>query len=118
MLGNYSYPKWEKIEFDTDNGNIIRYSFEKKPNGIILDLLGTKYVANRKVLMVKIPGLSKIYYIIQDKKNKRILMKSSDGTYNKGFPLGYEGPVNGIGTYCGSCANEPKEAFEIVDSFF
>lgn len=117
MLGNYSYPEWEKLEFNLDSGGEIIYSYAKKPNGIKLKNLGTKYVGQYKVLMVQIPGFAKTYYINPDPNNKRIQFESSDRKYNKWLPLGYEGPVNGIGTYCERCANEPEEAFEIVNSF-
>ena len=118
MIGNYNYPKWEKIEFDlTANGKEITYSYARKSEGIKLNIFGPKKIESSKVLMVKIPVLSKVYYITPDKKNKRIIMKSADGKYNKKFLLGYEGPVNGVGTFCETCANEPDDAFKIVDSF-
>jgi hypothetical protein len=118
MLGNYAYSEWEKLEFDlNDHGGEITYSYAKKPDGIKLKNLGIKYVGQYKVLMVQIPGFAKTYYINPDPKNERIQFESSDRKYNKWLPLGYEGPVNGIGTYCEQCANEPKDAFEIVNSF-
>ena len=118
MLGNYAYAEWEKLEFELNaNGGDITYSYAKKPNGIKLKNLGIKYVGQYKVLMVQIPGSAKIYYLNPDPNNKRLQFKSSDNKYNKWLPLGYEGPVNGIGTYCERCANEPEDAFEIVNSF-
>ena len=119
MIGNYTYPEWEKLEFDfTDEGREITYSYRKNESGHKLMVLGTKYVRNQKVLMVRIPKYNKIYLIFRDRKNSRILMTSEDNTYKKYFSLGYEGPVDGRGTYCDSCANEPDEAFYILDSFF
>jgi hypothetical protein len=119
MIGNYANSRWEKLVFDlTNNGKEITYSFLKKADGLRLQVLGTKYIGAAKVLMTRIPGYPKLFYIIRDRKGKRIIMKSSDGKFNKAFPLGYEGPVNGRGTYCGSCANEPDEAFAIVNLFF
>lgn len=118
MIGNYAYPEWEKLEFDlNDNGGEITYSYAKKPDGIKLKILGIKYIGKYKVLMVQIPGFPKTYYINPDPKNERIQFESSDKKFNKWLPLGYEGPVNGIGTYCELCANEPEDAFEIVKSF-
>ena len=118
MLGNYSYSKWEKLEFDLNDGvGEITYSYAKKPDGVKLKILGTKYIGDIKVLMVQIPGFAKTFYINPDPKKSRVQFESSDRKYNKWFPLGYEGPVNGIGTFCEQCANEPNEAFEIVDFF-
>jgi hypothetical protein len=119
MIGNYSYPEWEKLEFELrDYKRVIRYSYKKNEKGHVLQTLGTKYIGNQKALIVRIPKYDKTYLILTDKRNSRIIMMSEDQTYKKSFPLGYEGPIDGIGTYCDSCANEPKEAFEIVNSFF
>lgn len=119
MIGDYASPRWEKIEFDlTRQGGEITYSYRKNERGHKLQTLGLRSSGNQKGLMVKIPETNKTYVIIRDKKNQRIIMMSDDGTYRKTFPLGYEGPVNGVGTYCASCANEPEDAFKLVDSFF
>ena len=119
MIGNYAYPDWEKIAFDlTNQGREITYSYRKNEQGHKLDLLGTKFVNNQKALIVKIPSLNKTYLILRDKKKESLVMMSEDGKYKKKFPLGYEGPVDGRGTFCATCANEPPEAFAIVDSFF
>ena len=119
MIGNYNYPEWEKLEFQfTDEGRNITYSYRKNEKGYKLSILGTKYIGNKKCLIVQIPKFNQRYLIFRDRKNSRILMTSEDNTYKKYFPLGYEGPIDGRGTYCDICANEPDEAFEIVDSFF
>jgi hypothetical protein len=119
MIGNYAYPEWEKLEFEfTDEGREITYSYRKNENGHKLLVLGTKYVRNQKALMIRIPKYNKIFLIFRDRKNSRILMTSEDNTYKKYFPLGYEGPVDGRGTYCDRCANEADEAFDILNSFF
>ncbi|GAB3957336.1 hypothetical protein GCM10028805_49770 [Spirosoma harenae] len=119
MIGNYAYPDWEKLSFDfTRDGREITYSYRKNEQGHKLESLGTKFVNNQKALIVKIPSLNKIYLILRDKKKESLVMMSEDGKYKKKFPLGYEGPVDGRGTFCATCANEPQEAFAIVDSFF
>ncbi|GAB3773877.1 hypothetical protein GCM10028818_15840 [Spirosoma horti] len=119
MVGNYATPNWEKLTFNTtksDRG--ITYSYQKNEEGHKLDVLGTKNVGNQKVLMVKIRNTSRIYLILRDRKKETLSMVSEDGTYKKTFPLGYEGPVDGRGTYCATCANEPDDAFRLVNSFF
>ncbi|ADB40002.1 hypothetical protein [Spirosoma linguale] len=119
MIGNYAYPNWEKIEFNfTGDGRHITYSYRKNERGHKLEVIGNKYVGNQKALMVRIRSFNKIYLIFRDRRKESLLMVSEDGTYKKRFPLGYEGPVDGRGTYCDICANEPDEAFEIVNSFF
>ena len=119
MIGDYDSPQWEKIEFDlTGQGKEITYSYRTNERGHKLQLLGMKYAGTRKELTVKITGTTKIYVLLSDPKNRRITMLSKDGTYKKTFALGYEGPVNGVGTYCDHCANEPEDAFKLVDVFF
>ncbi len=118
MIGDYANPKWEKIEFSfTNKAREITYSYRQNESGVKLKPFGVKYIDGQRGLMVKFPTGNKIYVILQDRKKQRILMKSEDGQYNKAFALGYEGPVNGVGTYCAVCANEPAEAFGIIDSF-
>ncbi|WP_460941082.1 hypothetical protein [Spirosoma humi] len=119
MAGTYATPDWEKLTFNgTKSGRGITYSYQKNEEGHKLDVLGTKNVGNQKALMVKIRNTSKIYLILRDRKKETLSMVSEDGTYKKTFPLGYEGPVDGRGTYCATCANEPADAFRLVDSFF
>jgi len=36
------------------------------------------------------------------------------GTYNKLFSWEYEGPVNGMGTFCEPCAGDPEEAMQLI----
>lgn len=119
MAGNYATPDWEKLTFNTTkSGKGITYSYQKNEEGHKLDVLGTKAVGNQKALMVKIQNTSKVYLILRDRKKETVSMVSEDGTYKKTFPLGYEGPIDGRGTYCATCANEPEDAFRLVNSFF
>ncbi|MEZ0611651.1 hypothetical protein ACAW74_24285 [Fibrella sp. WM1] len=119
MIGNYASPNWEKLAFDLSNGaKTITYSYAANERGHTLQTLGTRLVKGQKGLLVKIPGTAKTYVIVQDRPGKRLQMMSEDGTYRKAFPLGYEGPIDGRGTYCATCANEPADAFGLVNAFF
>lgn len=119
MVGNYAAPNWEKLTFNTEkSGRSIIYSYQKNEEGHKLDVLGTKTVGNQKALMVRIRNTSRVYLILRDRKKETLSMVSEDGTYKKTFPLGYEGPVDGRGTFCATCANEPDDAFRLVNSFF
>lgn len=119
MIGNYASPNWEKLAFDLTKGaRTITYSYAANERGHTLQKLGTRLVNGKKGLFVRIPGTAKTYVIVQDRAGNQLQMTSQDGTYKKAFPLGYEGPIDGRGTYCATCANEPKDAFALVDSFF
>jgi hypothetical protein len=121
MVGDYNNPEWEKLVFEVNSKtseHTISYSYKKNEKGYKLEILSVKDVDKKPALVVRIPKFNKIYYILKDKKNEKLIMTSEDKTYKKSFLLGYEGPVNGVGTYCSSCANEPEDAFKIVSMFF
>lgn len=119
MIGNYATPNWEKLTFNTTkSGKRVTYSYQKNEEGHKLDVLGIRNVGNQKALIVRIQNTSKTYLILGDRKKESLSMISEDGTYKKTFPLGYEGPIDGRGTYCATCANEPDDAFRLVNSFF
>ncbi|MDB5267402.1 MAG: hypothetical protein JWP58_442 [Hymenobacter sp.] len=40
------------------------------------------------------------------------------GKASKSFAWEYEGPVNGIGTFCQSCAADEKEAMRIIRTYY
>ncbi|MPR35634.1 hypothetical protein [Salmonirosea aquatica] len=118
MVGDYSQPEWEKLAFEVDGTKCsIMYAYRKHETGYPLKILGVGKVGNAKALRVSIPGFNKTYLIYKDVPKKGLVMVSEDQSYRKFFALGYEGPVNGVGTFCASCANEPAEAFALVDSF-
>jgi hypothetical protein len=119
MVGDYSNPEWEKLVFKVVGSDFsINYSYKKNEKGHLLEIMSLMDIEKQTALVVKIPKFNKIYYILRDKKNAKITMMSQDKSYRKTFSLGYEGPINGVGTYCASCANEPAEAFKIVNFFF
>lgn len=119
MVGDYTSPNWEKLSFDkTKAGQILTYAYKQRENGVRLQPVGTKSVNGQRVLLVRLPGLSQPYEIRRDRAGERLIMTSQDGRYQKTFKLGYEGPVNGVGTFCATCANEPVDAFRLVDAYF
>ena len=54
-----------------------------------------------------------ILYAYQEKDKLRI--KNLSGKYNKLFSWLYEGPVNGIGTFCEPCTANEKESKDFID---
>jgi hypothetical protein len=54
-------------------------------------------------------------YVIPTGASLRIV--DEDGKYNKLFRWEYEGPRNGIGTFCSVCAEDEKEAMRLVRRF-
>lgn len=119
MVGDYASPNWEKLSVaKTKAGPVLTYAYKQREEGVRLMPVGIKSVDGQRVLLVRIPGISQPYTIRRDRAGERLIMTSQDGRYRKLFKLGYEGPVNGVGTYCATCANEPADAFRLVDAYF
>ncbi len=119
MVGNHASPDWEKLAFSkTKAGTVLTYAYKQREDGVRLQPVGSRSEAGQQVLLVRIPGISQPYTIRRDRAGERLIMTSQDGRYRKLFKLGYEGPVNGVGTYCATCANEPADAFRLVDAYF
>lgn len=119
MVGDYASPNWEKLMLDnTESGQRLMYAYKQHETGIRLEPIGKKRVNGQTVVLVRMAGVGQPYLIRRDRVGHKLIMTSQDGGYRKTFTLGYEGPVNGVGTYCGSCANEPAEALKLVDAYF
>lgn len=119
MVGDYASPDWEKLSFSkTKAGLVLTYAYKQREDGVRLQPVGSKSEAGQRMLLIRIPGISQPYTIRRDRAGEQLIMASQDGRYRKLFKLGYEGPVNGVGTYCATCANEPANAFRLVDAYF
>ncbi|QJD81289.1 hypothetical protein HH216_08435 [Spirosoma rhododendri] len=119
MVGDCASPDWEKLSFEkTKAGSVLTYAYKQHEDGVRLQPVGVKSVNGQRVLLVRMPGVSQPYMIRRDRAGERLVMTSQDGRYRKLFKLGYEGPVNGVGTFCETCANEPADAFRLVDAYF
>ena len=119
MFGTLQDKNWERLEFTIDKEkNTINYSYAKNEKGIELVLIDSpNTTSNPNCIFVKIPKLDKVYMISINEQLDAIVFEALDKSYKKTFILGYEGPIDGIGTYCESCANEAEDAFEIVRLF-
>ncbi|MDR6195288.1 hypothetical protein [Siphonobacter sp. SORGH_AS_0500] len=87
------------------------------------------YGANRKSLRLTYLGKGKLPHSFQVKfpnqlvltlipNGNTLLVKDSKGTYNKVFTWKYEGPVDGIGTFCTSCAKDEAAAIKIINRYY
>ena len=89
------------------------------------------YGADRKESRISYLGVSNFNGVKSFKiqfSNKLILhvMSNGDqlqiadmnGKYSKAFKWEYEGPVNGIGTFCKVCAIDAKDAKSVVEQYF
>lgn len=51
-------------------------------------------------------------------RGNTLLVTDSKGTYRKVFLWKYEGPENGVGTFCTPCAKDEKEAMKLIQSYY
>lgn len=101
------------VEEDTI-GEII-YSYGKSGREIKLKYSGTDMLDGIKVFKVEFPN-NEFFYVIPQKSFLRVVNKNAN--YNKIFRWEYEGPVNGIGTWCNACTEDGKESVDLLKKYF
>lgn len=113
FIGKYGSTQYEHFSFTTDKGKAVNvvYAYGKLPKEIKLKYLGAKSEISGKFFTVRFPNGREL--LIQA-KGLNIQVYAADGTYSKTFAWEYEGPVNGIGTFCDVCAEDEKEAMAIL----
>lgn len=117
-VANYSYDKYGAAQYEQfsfrvkDNKRAeITYSYGKDPKEIKLQYMGKAQINGDSCFKVQFPNKYVLYVIAKDRVLKVV---DADGKYNKTFKWEYEGPVNGIGTFCGVCAADDDEAMELM----
>jgi hypothetical protein len=112
-FGKYGKENYEHVSFQTKDGKRthIEYSYGSKPKEIKLRFLGKATVNGKSCMKVQFPN-KYILFIIPNGSD--LQLKDESGKYIKTFSWEYEGPINGIGTYCNVCAEDKEAAMEIV----
>jgi len=121
-VANYSYGKpgtenYEHFDFWTKDGKqtIINYAYGKDRKEVKLQYSGSDKVNGKDCFKVRFAN-NYILYIVPDEQHLQIT--DSSGKYSRSFSWEYEGPVNGVGTYCDVCAEDANEAITLVKSAF
>jgi|SRR6185312_2488040 hypothetical protein len=115
-FGRYGTSKYEHFSFwEKGSPEGITYSFGKNEKEVKLKYLGKAYYEGKRCFKIQFPN-NYVLYIIPDKLDLKI--QDSTKTYFKTFSWEYEGPVNGIGTFCDVCAEDEKEALNIVNNTY
>ena len=112
-LGKFGTNKYEHFEFWTKDGKStnISYAYGKGPKEVKLRFLGKDQINGDSCLKVEFSN-KYVLYIIPNKL--RLEITDSSGDYHKIFEWEYEGPVNGIGTYCDFCTEDEEEAMQLI----
>lgn len=116
-VGKYGTRDYESLEFHTEKhgrGDIY-YSYGKPVKSIELTYLGKDTCQGSPCFKVQFPNRLILYVAPQ---KSALLVTDGKGKYQKTFMWEYEGPVNGIGTFCEVCAADEDEAMALIQQYF
>src|SRR5689334_20687539 len=117
-VASYCYGKlqtdqYEHFDFWTKDGKRtdIQYSYGKSNKEVKLQYIGRDQINGASCFKVQFTNKYVLYII---PKGLQLKVTDATGKYNKTFSWEYEGPVNGIGTYCDPCAEDDTAAMKIM----
>jgi hypothetical protein len=115
--GKYGTSDYENISFWIKNGkrSDITYSFGARPKVIRLQFAGNITKDQDTIFKVRFPN--NLVLFIRSAGNDLIIADSNQN-YRKIFKWEYEGPVNGIGTFCEPCATDEKQAISWMKQYY
>lgn len=121
-VANYSFGKpgtkdFEQFAFWVKDGNRseIVYTYGKDWKELKLKYAGIVTSGGRTSFKVEFPNK---YILLISAQGDRLKVVDAAGKYSKTFAWKYEGPVNGIGTFCQPCAEDKEEAISLVKKSF
>lgn len=117
-VASYSFGKpgtdnYENFSFWTKDGKrtLLEYSYSKNRREVKLKYIGRDTLNGKPCFKIQ---FSNGYILLVTLKGIKLNITDAKGKYNKIFEWEYEGPVNGIGTYCDVCAHDEEEAMQII----
>jgi hypothetical protein len=116
-FGKPGTDKYEHLEFWTKDGQRteINYAYGKDRKEVKLQYIGKDQVNGSTCFKVRFTN----NYIIQIiPKGLQLQVTDASGNYNKTFSWEYEGPVNGMGTFCNVCAEDDEDAMKLIRSAY
>jgi len=116
-FGKYGTEKYEHFEFLTQGGKrtAIIYSYGSPQKETKLYYVGTSRINGDTCFKVRFANAYTLYVI---PKELQLRITDSAGKYDKTFSWQYEGPVNGIGTHCETCAENETDALNMIQSSY
>jgi hypothetical protein len=115
--GKVGTKSYEHFSFWVDDGvrGDITYSYGKSRREIRLNYAGRDTLNGIAVFKIEFPN-NEVFYVISQRTYLKIVNKK--GNYNKIFRWEYEGPINGIGTFCEPCTGNGKESVALIRKYF
>lgn len=121
-VANYYYNKagtdqYEHFSFWIRNGQRadIAYAYGKDRKEVRLAYLGKDVVNRMPAFNVQFPN-GTLLYLIPNGSNLNVT--ADKNRLPKLFTWEYEGPVNGIGTFCSVCAQDGQEAIQLLRRYY
>lgn len=115
--GKYGTKDYEHFSFNFRNNkkDKITYRYGVSGKNIYLKYLGPDFFNGEPSFKVKFPNNLILWVIPQTNYNLKVIDKK--GSYLKIFKWEYEGPINGIGTFCAPCVGE-KESIDLIKKHY
>ncbi len=121
-VANYAYGQpgtdtYEEFSFWANNGKrtTISYTYGKDRKETTLQFAGQSRLDKKAGFTVQFPNQYTLQIIPVGNK---IEVMDRQKKYRKTFHWQYEGPVNGIGTFCTVCAEDEKEAMRLLQTYY
>ncbi|WP_461101854.1 hypothetical protein [Spirosoma koreense] len=122
QVANYSYGKpgsdtYEEIGFwvRSNKPSDINYLYGKDRKETKLRYAGKGRLNGEAGFKVRFPNGLTLYVV---PKKADLLLSDLAGKYVRRFTWHYEGPVDGIGTFCQPCAPDQKAAMNLMRHYF
>ncbi|MBO2007529.1 hypothetical protein [Hymenobacter negativus] len=115
-IGKYGTDKYEHFSFYVKDGHRaeIYYRYGKVDKEFKVTYLNKLQVNGSDAFKVKFSNGHTTTVIPSGIK----LKIADDGETPKIFTWEYEGPVNGVGTFCQPCTEDEKEAIQLVKAYY
>lgn len=110
-MGTAQYEHFSFWVKDGKRGEIT-YTYGKNAREQPVTYLGKAIINGQACFKIRFAN-NYVLYVIPQKTQVKITDQA--GKYLKTFPWAYEGPVNGIGTFCDVCAEDEREAVKLIN---
>ncbi len=116
-VGKFGTEGYEHFSFWTEAGKRtkITYTYGKDGKELAASYAGKGNYQGKSCFKVSLPNKQLLYVVPTAYK---LQVTNAAKTYNKTFTWEYEGPVNGIGTYCDVCTQDEKEAMTLLRKYY
>ncbi|MEO6233089.1 MAG: hypothetical protein ABJB11_05660 [Ferruginibacter sp.] len=116
-IGEFGKEDYEEFAFwvKANKRSEINYSYGKSNKEVKLKFIGIGVLNGNQCFKVQFSNNYILHIVPQ---GAQIKVSDLSGKYNKYFAWKYEGPVNGIGTFCEPCAEDEDQAMKLLKLYY